>query len=92
MKRKKTLESDAVNHENKFCHPAHDDEQQQQQATAASSSSCSNSTRHSSRQVYTNTLVRRAAAHSITIIIDHVQVLCYETAYGICETSREEEK
>ena len=36
--------------------------------------------------------VRRAAAHSITIIIDHVQVLCYETAYGICETSREEEK
>ena len=29
MKRKKTLESDAMNHSNNFCHPAHDDEQQQ---------------------------------------------------------------
>ena len=27
MKRKKTLESDVVNHGNKLCHPAHDDKQ-----------------------------------------------------------------
>ena len=30
------LESDAMNHSNKFCHPAHDDEWQQQAAAAAS--------------------------------------------------------
>ena len=35
MKRKKTLESDAVNHGNKFYHPANDDDQQQQAAAAA---------------------------------------------------------
>ena len=31
----KKLESDAMNHSNKICHPAHDDEQQQQSAAAA---------------------------------------------------------
>ena len=35
MKRKKTLQSDAVNHGNKFCHPAHDDEQQEAATAAA---------------------------------------------------------
>ena len=30
------LESDAMNHSNKLCHPAHDDEQQQHAAAAAS--------------------------------------------------------
>ena len=30
-KEKKTLESGALNHDNKLRHPAHDDEQQQQQ-------------------------------------------------------------
>ena len=35
MKRKKTLEWDAVDHGNKLCHLAHDDEQQQQAAAAA---------------------------------------------------------
>ena len=50
MKIKKTLESDAVNHGNKFCHPAHDDEQKQQAAAAAATSVL-----HSSRDVCTNT-------------------------------------
>ena len=35
MKRKKTMESDAMNHSNKYCHLAHNDEQQQQAAAAA---------------------------------------------------------
>ena len=33
MKRKKALESDAMNHSKIFCHPAHDDERQQQHTT-----------------------------------------------------------
>ena len=32
MKRKKKLETDAMNYSNEFCHPAHDDEQQQHAA------------------------------------------------------------
>ena len=44
MKRKKTLESDAMNHSNNFCHPAHDDEQQPQQQQ------CSNTQSSSSRK------------------------------------------
>ena len=35
MKRKKKLETDAMNYSNEFCHPAHDDEQQQHAAAAA---------------------------------------------------------
>ena len=44
IKRKKTLQSDAMNHNNKCCHSAHNDEQQQHAAAAAAacSSSCSN--------------------------------------------------
>ena len=49
MKRKKTLESDAMNQINKLCHPADDYEQQQQLQQQYSR------TLHNSRQVYTNT-------------------------------------
>ena len=51
VKRKKTLESDAGNHEDKFCHPTHDDEQQQLQQQQQQQYS---NTLHSSRQVYTS--------------------------------------
>ena len=49
MQRKKTLESDALNHRNNFFHPAYDDEQRQLQQQQYSN------VLHSSRQVYTNT-------------------------------------
>ena len=49
LKRKKTLESDAVNRGNEFCHPAHDNERQQLQQEKYGNIP------HSSRQVYTNT-------------------------------------
>ena len=45
MKRNKTLESDAINHSKKYCHPAHDDEQQQH-ATASICSNYSNIATH----------------------------------------------
>ena len=53
IKIKKTLQSDAINRSNKFCHPAQDDEQQQ--VAAASSSSGSNS----------STATHRAAAAEV---------------------------
>ena len=65
MNEEKTLESHAVNHGNKFCHPAYDDEQQQQAG------------------IYEYILVRRAAACSIIVVIDHVHVLYCETAHGV---------
>ena len=34
MKRNKTLESDAINHSNTWCHPAHDDEERISISTA----------------------------------------------------------
>ena len=48
----KTPETDALNHSNKFCHPANDDEQQlqHQQCSNTQSSSSGNTW-----QVYTNT-------------------------------------
>ena len=47
--KKKTLGSDAVNHGNEFCNPAHDDEHHQQRHQPQYSN-----TLRSSRQVYTN--------------------------------------
>ena len=87
MKRKKTLESDAVNHGNKCCHAAHDDEQHQQAASAAATGVSQRITEQQAG-IYEYTLVRRAAAYSIIIIIDQVQVLCCETAHGVYETKR----
>ena len=66
VKRRKTLESDAISHSNKLRHPAHDDEQQQQvaalqlqqqQGSNTQSSSSSSSSRITLR-VYTNTYYR----------------------------------
>ena len=56
-KRKKTLESDAMDNSNKFCHPAHDDEQQQQAAAAEQQyrNILQNSSYRSTWQAYTNT-------------------------------------
>ena len=38
MKRKKTLELDAISHSNKLCHPAHDDSGSKQQLCSGSNS------------------------------------------------------
>ena len=68
MNEKKTLESDAVNHGNNFCHPAHDDEQQQQ-AAAAAATAVEQHTTQQQAGIYENILVRRVAAFRIRIIM-----------------------
>ena len=68
MKRQKTLQSDAVNQSNIFCHPAHDDEQQQQAAAAAATAVKQHTTERQQKYMagtYKDILVRRAAAYSI---------------------------
>ena len=60
--RKIKLESDAVNHGNRFCHPAHDNEQQQQAATAAQQH-----TRQKQAGKYEYILVLRAVAYNCSI-------------------------
>ena len=81
------LESDAINHSNKLCHPAHDDEQQQQAAAMqrqrwhGSNTQSSRGSRNTMTGIYKYILVRRTSAYSI-IIIDQVQVPCCETTYG----------
>ena len=61
MKRNKTLESDAVNHGNKFCHPAHDEEHQQQAAAAVATAVQQHTTGiQQEAGIYEYILVRRA--------------------------------
>ena len=95
MKRKKTLESDAMKNRNKFSHPAKttnstSKQHQLQQHSNTQSSSSSTLSSTGTWQVYTNSysLVRRAAAYSM-IIFYLVQVLCCETAHGVHVTKRE---
>ena len=52
MKRKKTLESDAMNHSNNFCHPAHDDEQQQHATADAATVAVQQHTEQQQQQKY----------------------------------------
>ena len=75
MKRNKTLGSDAINHSNKLCHPAHDDEQQQQAAALQRQQQQDSKTKQQQQQqhkymtgIYKFILVRRAAAYSIIMI------------------------
>ena len=75
MKRKKTLESHAVNYSNKFCHPAHDDEQQQQAAAAAATAVFQHTTQQQAG-IHEYTFVHRAAAYSIINAIYLVEVIC----------------
>ena len=75
MKRKKTLESDAMNHGNKFCHPTHDDEQQQQQQLQQQQYSSTLPGTQQQADTYEYILVPRAAAYSTVVMIDQVQVL-----------------
>ena len=89
MKRKKKLESDAVNHGNKFCHPAHHDEHQQQAAAAAAATAVYQHNTQQQAGIYEYILVRRAAAYSVITMIEQVQVLCCETAHGVYVTERE---
>ena len=65
MKRKKTLETHAINHSNNFRHPAHDDEQQQQQQQLYSNT-------QEQHQIYMAgilkcILVRRTAAYNSVV-------------------------
>ena len=53
--RKKTLESDPMNHSNKICHPAHDDEQQQLQQQEYSNTQSSSRTYGRYIQIHTRT-------------------------------------
>ena len=91
IKRKKTLQSDAMNHNNKCCHSAHNDEQQQHAAAAAAacSSSCSNISIATHRaaaaeihgryiQLHTRTSYSNVQLSSI-VIIYQVQVLSSQT-------------
>ena len=83
-KEKKALESDAMNRGKEFYHLAHDDEQQQHCSCSNNSSLATQGGNRNTWQVYTNTyiIVRLTAAYS-TSIIYQVQVLCFETAYGV---------
>ena len=66
MKRKKTPEeSDAMDHSDNFCHPAHDGEQQQLQQQQYSNTLRSSSSSRSTWQIYANT----RTAYSIIIIV-----------------------
>ena len=92
MKRNKTLESDAMNHGNKFCHPANDEEHQQQ--AAASSSSCSNSsiaTQYTAAGRYIR-IHARTSCSSVQYTNYNRSgpgILCCETAHGVYVTKRE---
>ena len=93
MKRKKTLESDAISHSYKLRHPAHDGEQQQH-------CSCSNSRIATHRAVaaemydgYIQThtrVIRRTAAYSIVIILSGPGTLLWN--HTRCLTKRNEGK
>ena len=90
MKRKKTLESDAMDHSNKMCYPAHDDNSssKQQQYSNTLQSSSSKQQQKYMGSIYQYMLVRRAAAYS-RIIIYQVKVLCCATAHGVYVKKRE---
>ena len=88
---KKTLESDATNHSNKFCHPAHDDEQQQlhqQQKINTLQRSSSRST----WQVYTNTysyvVQQRTNSTKYNDNLSGQSTRC-ETVHGVYVTKKE---
>ena len=86
MKRKKTLESDAINHSIKLRHPAYDAEQQQQAAALQLQQEQDSDTQKQQQQkymtgIYKHMLVRRTAAYSIFTICQ-VQVLCCGTTHG----------
>ena len=94
MKRKETLESDAMNHSNNVCHPAHDDEQQHLQQQHC----CSIATHYRAAAVkkgmaatYKYILVRRGAAYYSIIVIyqEQIKALCCETAHGVYVTKKE---
>ena len=91
MEIKKTLESDAVNHSNSFCNPAHNGEHQQQAAAAGAATAVWQHTTQQRVGISEYILVRPAAPYSITIIIYQVEVLCCETTYGVYVVKKEKQ-
>ena len=85
IKGKETLRSYAVNHGNKLCHPPHDDERQQLQQQQYIKPQPGT---QQQAGIYEYILVRRAAAKSIWIRIDQVQVLCCVSGHGVYVTIR----
>ena len=89
MQRKKTMESDAVNHSNNFCHPAHDD-QQLLQLHAAACSNNSIATCTAAAEIHGRyikcILVRRTAAYNSVLLLQSIRsryILCSESTHMV---------